>query len=57
MPANLTLPLLWLLTATTDGAFNHAGKHSHVHAVLPTIKAKGHAQAFHRAPGSMLFFL
>lgn len=47
--------LIGFFSTADDAAFDHAGEHAHVHAVLPRIKATGHAQAFHLAPGATVF--
>jgi alpha-acetolactate decarboxylase len=52
---NVEGTLVGLFSTATDSAFNHAGKHAHVHAVLPATHAAGHAQTFQLAPGAALF--
>ena len=47
--------LVGFLAAKDDERFTHAGTRVHVHAVVPSRRATGHAQAFTLAPGATVW--
>jgi alpha-acetolactate decarboxylase len=47
--------LVGFMSPSADGRFTHAGMRIHVHAVVPSRRATGHAQTFKVAPGATLW--
>jgi acetolactate decarboxylase len=53
--AGVDATLVGFFAAAADERFTHPGSRIHVHAVVPSPRATGHAQAFTAAPGAVLW--
>jgi alpha-acetolactate decarboxylase len=54
-PQGIDGTLVGFYEPDSDGRFTHEGTHTHVHAILPSRRATGHAQAFTIAAGATLW--